>query len=156
MSDFLIHNKGFFYLFRFLLISFLALFAYGAAAVFFGIVFKNPAIPGFILLVWEMTIAYLPGALKPYSIAHYLQSLMPLDVPRMKFFAILAKPVSLFTSVSMPLAIGAVFIGLSFYFLNKKAPHGQTPPLTLIFFSTDHTGPFCLMKSLVFRETVFR
>lgn len=118
--DFIVHQKGLIYLFQYLLITILALGAYGAISIFFGLSFSNPNIPGFVLLLWEMVIAYIPGILKPISIAYYLQSMLPVDIPKYRIFEIIAKPASQFVSVSVLLIVSALFLAGASAILSRK------------------------------------
>lgn len=60
----------------------LGLAVYGAVFAFVGAYFKRPLVLGLVFVFgWEPTVMVLPGYLKQFTVAHYLQSLVPHAVP---------------------------------------------------------------------------
>jgi ABC-type transport system involved in multi-copper enzyme maturation permease subunit len=55
----------------------LACLGYGSIFLAAGLQFRNPILPGAIVLLWEAANPFLPAALKQVSIIFYLQSLCP-------------------------------------------------------------------------------
>lgn len=61
---------------------FLGLAAYGALFAFVGAFFKRPLVLGLVFVTgWEQTAMALPGYLKQFTVAYYLQSLVPHSMP---------------------------------------------------------------------------
>ena len=60
----------------------LGLAVYGALFAFVGAFFKRPLLIGLMFTFgWEPTVMVLPGYLKQFTIAYYLQSLVPHAMP---------------------------------------------------------------------------
>lgn len=60
----------------------LGLAVYGALFAFIGAYFKRPLVIGLVFTFgWEPTVMVLPGYLKQFTIAYYLQSLVPHAMP---------------------------------------------------------------------------
>jgi ABC-2 type transport system permease protein len=60
----------------------IGLAVYGALFAFVGAFFKRPLVIGLIFVVgWEQTAMALPGYLKSFTVAYYLQSLVPHAMP---------------------------------------------------------------------------
>ena len=60
----------------------LGLITYGAVFAFVGTVFKRPLVIGLVFAFgWEKTVLFLPGYLKQFTVAYYLQALVPHTMP---------------------------------------------------------------------------
>jgi ABC-type transport system involved in multi-copper enzyme maturation permease subunit len=60
----------------------LGLAVYGAVFAFVGAFFKRPLVIGLVFTFgWEPTVMVLPGYLKQFTVAHYLQALVPHAMP---------------------------------------------------------------------------
>ncbi len=60
----------------------LGLAVYGAVFAFVGAFFKRPLVIGLIFAFgWEQVVMALPGYLKQFTIAYYLQALVPHGMP---------------------------------------------------------------------------
>ncbi|HQZ38772.1 MAG TPA: ABC transporter permease subunit [Vicinamibacterales bacterium] len=60
----------------------LGLAVYGAVFAFVGAYFKRPLVLGLVFVFgWEPTVMVLPGYLKQFTVAHYLQALVPHAMP---------------------------------------------------------------------------
>ena len=60
----------------------LGLAVYGALFAFVGAFFKRPLVIGLVFTFgWEPTVMALPGYLKQFTIAYYLQALVPHAMP---------------------------------------------------------------------------
>ncbi len=56
--------------------------AYGALFAFVGALFKRPLVIGLVFVTgWEQTAMALPGYMKRFTVAYYLQSLVPHSMP---------------------------------------------------------------------------
>jgi hypothetical protein len=64
-----------------------------------GFVFKNPAIPAAVVLLWESANVFLPAALQKISVVHYLQSIVPVPIP-FGPFAVITAPASVPESIT--------------------------------------------------------
>lgn len=65
-----------------LALLFIGLGAYGAFFAFIGAKFKRPLLTGLIFVFgWEQTALVFPGYLKKFTIAYYLQALVPHAMP---------------------------------------------------------------------------
>jgi hypothetical protein len=65
-----------------LIVLALGLAVYGAAFAFIGAKFKRPLIVGLIFIFgWEQAALAFPGYLKRFTIAYYLQGLVPHAMP---------------------------------------------------------------------------
>lgn len=61
---------------------FLGLAAYGALFAFVGAFFKRPLVIGLVFITgWEQTAMALPGYMKRFTVAYYLQALVPHSMP---------------------------------------------------------------------------
>jgi hypothetical protein len=61
---------------------FLGLAAYGALFAFVGAFFKRPLVIGLVFVTgWEQTAMALPGYMKRFTVAYYLQALVPHSMP---------------------------------------------------------------------------
>jgi ABC-type transport system involved in multi-copper enzyme maturation permease subunit len=61
---------------------FLGLAAYGALFAFVGAFFKRPLVLGLVFITgWEQTAMALPGYMKRFTVAYYLQALVPHSMP---------------------------------------------------------------------------
>ncbi len=73
----------------YLLITALACMGYGAVFMALSLAFKNPILPGIVLLGWETINPVLPALLQKLSIIYYLRHLQPVVVPAEGIFALL-------------------------------------------------------------------
>ncbi len=65
-----------------LALLFVGLAAYGALFAFVGAFFKRPLVIGLVFVTgWEQTAMALPGYMKRFTVAYYLQSLVPHSMP---------------------------------------------------------------------------
>jgi ABC-2 type transport system permease protein len=61
---------------------FVGLASYGALFAFVGAFFKRPLVIGLVFVTgWEQTAMALPGYMKRFTVAYYLQSLVPHSMP---------------------------------------------------------------------------
>ena len=62
-----------------------------------SLIFKNPILPGIVVLLWETFHAVMPALLQKFSITFYLKQLCPVSIPStglMALFTVVAEPVS--------------------------------------------------------------
>jgi hypothetical protein len=61
-----------------------------------SLIFKNPILPGIVVLLWETFHAVLPSLLQKLSVMFYLKQLSPVSIPpegMMALFTVVAEPV---------------------------------------------------------------
>ena len=86
-------------------ITVLACCGFGAMFLALSLVFRNPIVPGAIVLGWETISGVLPSLLQKLSVTYYLKHLCPVSVPVEGFF-------SLFTVVTEPVPTPVAVLGL--------------------------------------------
>lgn len=95
--DFVFNGPGFGQLMSYLLVTVLACLGFGALFLALSLVFKNPILPGIVVLLWETFHAVAPSLLQKLSISFYLTQLCPVTIPPdgiMALFTVIAEPVS--------------------------------------------------------------
>lgn len=96
-NDFVFNGPGFGYLMSYLLVTVLACLGFGSLFLALSLIFKNPIIPGLVVLLWETFHAVAPSLLQKLSVSFYLKQLCPVTVPPdglMALFTVIAEPVS--------------------------------------------------------------
>jgi ABC-2 type transport system permease protein len=103
----------------------LGLAVYGAVFAFIGSTFKRPLLVGLIFIFgWEQAALAFPGYLKKFTVAYYLQALVPHAMPNEGVISLIqglfrdtpSLPASLFWLA----VIWAVFLGLSASAVERK------------------------------------
>jgi len=98
----------------------LGLVVYGALFAFLGAYFKRPLVAGLVFLFgWEPAVLLFPGYLKRFTVAHWLQSLVPHAMPQDNALSFLQ---AVFKEVpSMPTALASLaFILVLFLWLATR------------------------------------
>ncbi|MEZ5283443.1 MAG: ABC transporter permease subunit [Vicinamibacterales bacterium] len=98
----------------------LGLAVYGAVFAFVGAFFKRPLVIGLVFVFgWEPTVMVLPGYLRQFTVAHYLQALVPHAMPSDGLAGLLQ---GFFRDVpSLPQAMGALVVaGAAFLWLATR------------------------------------
>jgi hypothetical protein len=94
----------------------LGLAAYGALFAWVGAQFKHPLVTGLVFAFgWEQGIMLIPGYLKRFTIAYYLQSLVPHAMPQDGALSFIQSVVT--TSLSGPVALfwlAVIWVGFLF------------------------------------------
>jgi ABC-type transport system involved in multi-copper enzyme maturation permease subunit len=96
-NDYVFHGPGFGYLMSYLLVTVLACLGFGSLFLALSLVFKNPILPGFVVLLWETFHAVAPPLLQKLSVSFYLKQLCPVTIPpegAWALFTVIAEPVS--------------------------------------------------------------
>lgn len=99
---FVFHGPGLGHLMAYLGVTVLACLGYGALFLALSLIFKNPILPGIVVLLWETFHAILPALLQKLSITFYLKQLCPVSIPSdglMALFTVVAEPVSPWVAV---------------------------------------------------------
>jgi len=101
-SSYVFEGLGLSQLGSYLLVTALACLGYGAVFLALSLLFKNPIIPGAMLLGWEAVAPIFPSWAQHLSVTFYLKHLCPVKLPiegPMAIFAIVAEPVSPFIAI---------------------------------------------------------
>jgi len=94
-------------------ITVLACLAYGAVFLALSLIFKNPIVPGMVLMGWEAINPVLPAMLQKLSIIFYLRHLAPVRVAADGIFALLTvvtEPVPAWQAVAGVLLLTALVL----------------------------------------------
>lgn len=94
-------------------VTVLACLGYGAVFLALSLVFRNPILPGIVVLLWETFHAALPSLLQKFSVTFYLKQLCPVSIPAdgfMALFAVAAEPVSAWIAVPGLLALSSAVL----------------------------------------------
>jgi ABC-2 type transport system permease protein len=96
----------------------LGLAVYGALFAFVGAFFKRPLVLGLVFTFgWEPTVMVLPGYLKQFTVAYYLQALVPHAMPTEGITSLLQglfrETPSMAVSLSWLMAYAVVFLWLA-------------------------------------------
>ncbi|MGA2097702.1 MAG: hypothetical protein ABSH39_15485 [Candidatus Acidiferrum sp.] len=89
----------------YLLVAALACIGYGAVFLALSLLFKNPIVPGAVLLGWETISPIFPSWAQKLSVTFYLKHLCPVTLP-------VEGPLALFTVVAEPVAPYLAILGL--------------------------------------------
>jgi ABC-type transport system involved in multi-copper enzyme maturation permease subunit len=106
----------------YLLATALACLGYGAVFLALSLLFKNPIIPGAMLLGWETIAPIFPSWAQHLSVTFYLKHLCPIRIPvegPMAIFTIVAEPVSPFIAVFGLLCLTAAILVLSCFLIHR-------------------------------------
>ena len=103
----------------------IGLAAYGALFAFIGAKFKRPLLVGLIFVFgWEQAALMFPGYMRYYTVAYYLQALVPHGMPNdgaiSLFQNIFRETPGLLRAVSGLVAITAVSLGLAAWVVERK------------------------------------
>lgn len=96
-NDFVFNGPGWGYLTSYLFVTVLACLGFGSLFLALSLVFKNPILPGVVVLLWETFHAVAPSWLQKLSVTFYLKQLSPVTIPPdgiMALFTVIAEPVS--------------------------------------------------------------
>lgn len=104
--DYVLHGPGLAHLRAYLLLTALASLGYSSVFLALSLLFKNPVVPGMIVLLWELASAILPVWLKRFTVTYYLKPLYPVALPLDAGFS------GLFTVVAEPMAPWLAVTGL--------------------------------------------
>jgi ABC-type transport system involved in multi-copper enzyme maturation permease subunit len=100
----------------YLLVTALACLGYGAMFLALSLLFKNPIVPGVVLMGWEAIAPIFPAWAQRLSVTFYLKHLCPVSLPTtgpLALFTIVAEPVSPFIAVLGLLCLTVAILVLS-------------------------------------------
>jgi ABC-type transport system involved in multi-copper enzyme maturation permease subunit len=106
----------------YLLVTALACIGYGAVFLALSLLFKNPIIPGAMLLGWEAVAPIFPSWAQRLSVTFYLKHLCPVKLPidgPMAIFTIVAEPVAPFIAVFGLLCLTVAILVLSCFLIRR-------------------------------------
>ncbi len=106
----------------YLLVTALACVGYGAVFLALSLLFKNPVVPGAVLLGWETIAPIFPSWAQRLSVMFYLKHLCPVSVPiegPMAIFTIVAEPVAPILAVLGLLCLAAAVVVLSCFLIHR-------------------------------------
>jgi len=98
-------GPGLGHLWAYLLVTALACLGYGAVFLALSLLFKNPIVPGVLLMGWETIAPIFPAWAQRLSVTFYLKHLCPVSLP-------LEGPLAIFTIVAQPVAPVIAVLGL--------------------------------------------
>ena len=106
----------------YLLVTALACLGYGAAFLALSLLFKNPIIPGVVMMGWETIAPIFPAWAQRLSVAFYLKQLCPVSLPirgPMAIFTIVPEPISPFIAVLGLLCLTIAILALSCFLIHR-------------------------------------
>jgi ABC-type transport system involved in multi-copper enzyme maturation permease subunit len=106
----------------YLLVTALACVGYGAVFLALSLLFKNPIIPGAMLMGWEAITPIFPAWAQRLSVTFYLKHLCPVSLPiegPLAIFTIVAEPVSRFVAVFGLLCLTITILVLSCFLIHR-------------------------------------
>lgn len=113
---FVFNGPGLGYLTSYLLVTVLACLGFGSLFLALSLVFKNPILPGIVVLLWETFHAVAPSMLQKLSISFYLKQLCPVTIPPegiMALFTVMAEPVSPWLAIPGLLVLSALILAFA-------------------------------------------
>jgi ABC-type transport system involved in multi-copper enzyme maturation permease subunit len=106
----------------YLLVTALACLGYGAVFLALSLLFKNPIIPGVVIMGWEAIAPIFPAWAQRLSVTFYLKHLCPVSLPvdgPMAIFTVVAEPVSPFLAVFGLLCLTIAILVLSCFLIHR-------------------------------------
>jgi ABC-type transport system involved in multi-copper enzyme maturation permease subunit len=106
----------------YLLVTALACLGYGSVFLALSLVFKNPIIPGVIIMGWETISPVFPGWAQRLSVTFYLKQLCPVAIPAdgpLAIFTVVAEPVSHFAAVFGLSCLALAIVVLSCFLIRR-------------------------------------
>ncbi|MGC1620370.1 MAG: ABC transporter permease [Candidatus Acidiferrum sp.] len=106
----------------YLLVTALACLGYGAVFLALSLLFKNPIIPGAMLMGWEAIAPIFPAWAQRLSVTFYLKHLCPVTLPvsgPMAIFTVVAEPVSPFVAVFGLLCLTIAILVLACFLIRR-------------------------------------
>ena len=119
---FVFGGPGLGHLLSYLWVTVLACVGYGSLFLALSLLFKNPILPGLIVLLWETFHAVLPATLQKFSVMFYLKQLCPVSIPSrglQALFGVIAEPVSPWLAVPGLLLLSAAILTFACFRIRK-------------------------------------
>ena len=109
-------------LWSYLLVTALACLGYGAVFLALSLLFKNPIVPGVVIMGWEAIAPIFPSWAQMLSVTFYLKHLCPVSLPvtgPLAIFTIVAEPVSPLLSVLGLVCLTIAILALSCFLIHR-------------------------------------
>jgi ABC-type transport system involved in multi-copper enzyme maturation permease subunit len=106
----------------YLLVTALACLGYGAVFLALSLLFKNPIVPGVVIMGWEAIAPIFPSWAQRLSVTFYLKHLCPVSLPLsgpLAIFTIVAEPVAPWTAVLGLLCLTVAILVLSCFLIHR-------------------------------------
>jgi ABC-type transport system involved in multi-copper enzyme maturation permease subunit len=106
----------------YLLVTALACVGYGSLFLALSLLFKNPIVPGIILMGWEIISPIFPSWAQHLSVTFYLKHLCPITLPTdgpMALFTVVAEPVAPFVAVFGLCCLALAVLVLSCFLIRR-------------------------------------
>lgn len=106
----------------YLLVTALACLGYGAVFLALSLLFKNPVVPGVVIMGWEAIAPIFPNWAQRLSVTFYLKHLCPVSLPLsgpLAIFTVVAEPVSPFLAVLGLLCLAIAILVLSCFLIHR-------------------------------------
>jgi len=103
--SYIFEGPGLHQLSAYLMVTALACIGYGSLFLSLSLIFKNPIVPGLVLMGWEAIAPIFPAWAQRLSVTSYLRHLCPVRLP-------VAGPLAIFTVVAEPVPPTAAILGL--------------------------------------------
>jgi ABC-type transport system involved in multi-copper enzyme maturation permease subunit len=106
----------------YLLVTALACLGFGALFLALSLLFKNPIVPGVVLMGWEAISPIFPAWAQRLSVTFYLKHLCPVTLPvdgPLAIFTVVAEPVSPFVAVFGLLCLTLAILVLSCFLIHR-------------------------------------
>ena len=119
---FVFSGPGLGYLMSYLLVTVLACLGFGSLFMALSLVFKNPILPGIVILLWETFHAVAPSMLQKLSISFYLKQLVPVTIPPeglMALFTVVAEPVAAWLVIPGLIILSAAILVFAGYRIRR-------------------------------------
>lgn len=106
----------------YLLVTALACLGYGAVFLALSLLFKNPIVPGVVIMGWETIAPIFPSWAQRFSVTFYLKHLCPVSMPLngpLAIFTIVAEPVPPLIAVLGLLCLTIAILALSCFLIHR-------------------------------------
>jgi ABC-type transport system involved in multi-copper enzyme maturation permease subunit len=121
-TSYIFEGPGLSQLGAYVLTTALACLGYGGLFLALSLLFKNPIIPGAILLGWETVAPIFPSWAQHLSVTFYLKHLCPVKLPMegpLAIFTVVAEPVAPFIAVFGLLCLTVAVLVVSCFLIHR-------------------------------------
>jgi hypothetical protein len=120
--SYVLDGPGLHQLGAYLLVTALTCIGYGSVFLALSLLFKNPIIPGLVLMGWETIAPILPSWAQRLSVTSYLRHLCPVQLPvegPLAIFTVVAEPVAPVLAILGLLCLSGAVLVLSCFLINR-------------------------------------
>jgi ABC-type transport system involved in multi-copper enzyme maturation permease subunit len=106
----------------YLLVTALTCIGYGSVFLALSLLFKNPIVPGLVLMGWETIAPIFPAWAQRLSVTSYLRHLCPVKLPLegpLAIFTVVAEPVTPVLAVLGLLCLSVAVLALSCFLIDR-------------------------------------